>query len=435
MAPCRELPEQTPPEDSRRTRDEDAHPVGMSLKRLNIAGFIVMDESEGGAGTMVDFELTDEQRLMQKTAHEFAEREMRPVALEYDKKGTVPWDVIKKAHALGLDTAFIPEAYGGGGIDSTLTHVIVTEELNWGCAGMATGLIGAGLAYLPIIHMGTEDQKKRFLTRFTGPEARLGALCLTEPDAGSDVANISTSARKEGTHWVLNGVKRFITNGGIADIHVVFATVDKSLGYFGIRGFVVENGTPGLKGGKVEDKMGVRASHTAEVILDDCRIPAGNMLGADEKTAFYGAMKTLESSRPLVAAGAVGIARAAYEYALDYARKRKAFGSPIAKKQGIAFMLADMKTKVDAARLLTWRAASMLDRGMPMNKEASMAKLFAADIAMEVTTDAVQILGGAGYMKDEPVEKWMRDAKIFQIWEGTSQIQRVVISREEIGEL
>jgi len=384
---------------------------------------------------MVDFDLTDEQRLMQKTAHEFAEREMRPLALEYDRKGTVPWEIIRKAHALGLDTAFIPEAYGGGGVDSTLTHVVVTEELNWGCAGMATGLIGAGLAYLPIIHMGTDDQKKRFLTRFTGPEARLGALCLTEPDAGSDVANISTTATKEGKQWVLNGVKRFITNGGIADIHVVFATVDKNLGYFGIRAFVVEHDTPGLKAGKVEDKMGVRASHTAEVILDDCRIPYGNMLGSDEKTAFYGAMKTLESSRPLVAAGAVGIARAAYEYALDYARKRKAFGSPIAKKQAIAFMLADMKTKVDAARLLTWRAASMNDRGLPMNKEASMAKLFAADIAMEVTTDAVQILGGAGYMKDEPVEKWMRDAKIFQIWEGTSQIQRVVISREEIGEL
>src|SRR5437667_6391966 len=194
---------------------------------------------------MVDFDLTDEQRLMQKTAHEFAEREMRPVALEHDRKGTVPWDVIKKAHALGLDTAFIPEAYGGGGIDSTLTHVIVTEELNWGCAGMATGLIGAGLAYLPIIHMGTEEQKKRFLTRFTGPEARLGALCLTEPDAGSDVANLSTTATKDGKHWVLNGVKRFITNGGIADIHVVFATADKSLGQFGNRGPRLEHRAKG----------------------------------------------------------------------------------------------------------------------------------------------------------------------------------------------
>jgi len=384
---------------------------------------------------VVDFDLTEEQRLLQKTARDFAQREMRPVALEYDKKGEVPWDIIKKAHALGLDTAFIPEPYGGGGIGSTLTHVIVMEELNWGCAGMATGLIGAGLAYLPIIHMGTEDQKKRFLTRFTGPEARLGALCLTEPDAGSDVANISTTAVKKGDEWVLNGVKRFITNGGIADLHVVFATIDKSLGYFGIRAFVVEHGTPGLKMGKVEDKMGVRASHTAEVILDECRIPVDNMLGSDQGSAFYGAMKTLEASRPLVAAGAVGIARAAYEYALDYARKRKAFGSPIAKKQAIAFMLADMTTKIEAARLLVWRAAWMLDQGMPMNKEASIAKLLAADMAMEVTTDAVQILGGAGYMKDEPVEKWMRDAKIFQIWEGTSQIQRLVISREEIGEL
>ena len=384
---------------------------------------------------MVDFELTEEQKLMQKTAHEFAEKEMRPIALEYDKKAVMPWDIVKKAHALGLDTAFIPEEYGGGGITSTLTHCIVMEELNWGCAGIATGLLGAGLAYLPIIHMGTEDQKKRFLVRFTGPEPRLGALCLTEPDAGSDNQNISTTAVKEGNEWVLNGVKRFITNGGIADVHVVFATIDKSLRFLGVRGFVVEHDTPGLKEGKVEDKMGVRASHTSEVILDNCRIPGDNMLGSEDSSAFYGAMKTLESSRPLVAAGAVGIARAAYEYALDYARKRKQFGGPIAKKQAIAFMLADMKTKVDAARMLVYRAAWMLDQGMPMNKEASEAKLFAADIAMDVTTDAVQILGGAGYMKDEPVEKWMRDAKVFQIWEGTSQIQRLIISRDEIGEL
>ena len=384
---------------------------------------------------MVDFELTEEQQLMQKTARVFAEKEMRPIALEYDKKGVMPWDVVKKAHTLGLDTAFIPEAYGGGGVTSTLTHCIVMEELNWGCAGIATGLLGAGLAYLPIIHMGTEEQKKKFLVRFTGPEPRLGALCLTEPDAGSDNQAISTTAVKEGDEWVLNGVKRFITNGGIADIHVVFATIDKSLRFLGVRGFVVEHDTPGLKEGKVEDKMGIRASHTSEVLLDDCHIPMDNMLGSEDSSAFYGAMKTLESSRPLVAAGAVGIARAAYEYALDYSRKRKQFGGPIAKKQAIAFMLADMKTKIDAARLLVYRAAWMLDHDMPMNKEASEAKLFAADMAMDVTTDAVQIMGGAGYMKDEPVEKWMRDAKVFQIWEGTSQIQRLIISRDEIGEL
>ncbi|HTD81048.1 MAG TPA: acyl-CoA dehydrogenase family protein [Thermoplasmata archaeon] len=384
---------------------------------------------------MVEFELTEEQLLMQKTAHEFAEREMRPIALDYDKKGAIPWHVVQKAHDIQLDTAFLPEEYGGGGVMSTLTHCVVNEELNWGCAGIATGLIGAGLAYLPIIHMGTGAQKERFLRRFTGKEAKLGALCLTEPDAGSDVKNISTTATRDGDEWVLNGTKRFITNGGIAELHVVFATTDRSLGYVGIRGFVVEKGNTGLRQGKVEDKMGVRASHTAEVILDDCRIPADNMLGGEDRTAFYGAMKTLESSRPLVAAGAVGIARAAYEYSLDYSRRRKAFGGPIAKKQGISFLLADMKTKIEAARLLTWRAAWMLDAGKPMNKEASIAKLFAADTAMEVTTDAVQIMGGTGYMRDEPVEKWMRDAKVFQIWEGTSQIQRLVISREEIGEL
>jgi len=384
---------------------------------------------------MVEFELTDEQKLMQKTAHEFAEKEMRPVSLDYDKKGVIPWAVVKKAHEIGLDTAFLPTEVGGGGVTSTLTHCLVNEELNWGCAGIATGLIGAGLAYLPIIHMGTKDQLVRFLSPFCGPEAKLGALCLTEPDAGSDVAGIATRAVQDGDEWVINGVKRFITNGGIADLHVVFATIDPSLRHFGIRGFVVEKGTPGLKMGKVEDKMGVRASHTAEVIFDDCRVPRDNMLGDAEQPAFVGAMKALESSRPLVAAGAIGIARAAYEYALDYARKRKAFGRPIATRQAIAFMLADMKTKIEAARLLTWRAAWMHDQGMPMNKEASYAKLFAADMAMEVTTDAVQIMGGAGYMKDEPVEKWMRDAKVFQIWEGTSQIQRIVISRDEIGEL
>src|SRR2546428_9380034 len=211
---------------------------------------------------MVEFDLTDEQRRLQKTAHEFAEREMRAVALEYDKKGTVPWDIIQKAHSIGLDTALIPEAYGGGGIDSALTHVIVNEELNWGCAGMATGLIGAGLAYLPIIHMGTEEQKKRFLTRFTGKEARLGALCLTEPDAGSDAANISTTAKKDVDEGVLNGVKRFITNGGVPDIHVGFATLDKSLAHLGIRAFGVGHGTPGLKAGQVADKTGGPASQT-----------------------------------------------------------------------------------------------------------------------------------------------------------------------------
>ncbi len=383
---------------------------------------------------MVDFALTEEQKLLQKTAHEFAEKELRPIAADCDREAKIPWEVVQKAHKLGLDTAFIPEEYGGGGMTSTLSWVLVMEELNWGCAGISTALIGGGLAVLPILYMGTEEQKKRFLPRFTEPEPRLGAFCLTEPEAGSDVRNITTKAVKEGDEWVIDGVKRFITNGGISDLHVVFATIDKSLGYFGIRAFVVEEGNPGLKQGKVEDKMGIRASHTAEVILEDCRVPDENLLGG-EKVSWMGAMKTLEKSRPVVASGAIGVARAAYEFSLDYARTRKAFGKPIAMHQGIAFMLADMKTAIEAARLLVWRAAWLADQDLPANKEAAMAKLYSADMAMQVTTDAVQIVGGSGYMKDYPVEKWMRDAKVFQIWEGTSEIQRLVISREEVGEL
>lgn len=384
---------------------------------------------------MVSFELTDEQKLMRKTAHEFAEKEMRPVALELDKKGAVPWDIMKKAHEIGLDTAMIPSEYGGGGVESLLTSCIIVEELMWGCAGIATCLVGGGLAFLPIIYMGTAEQKRRFLPLFCGQEPRLGALALTEPDAGSDIAAISTRAERKDGEWVINGAKRFITNGGIAELHVVFATVNPSARHLGLRAFVVEKGNPGLRQGKVEDKMGLRCSHTAEVLLEDCRIPLENQLGGETQAAFAGAMKTLERTRPLVAAGAVGVARAAYEYALEFSKKRKAFGSPIAKKQGIAFMLADMKVRIDAARLLTWNSAWRADNDMPMNKEAAEAKQLAADTAMEITTNAVQILGGSGYMKDEPVEKWMRDAKAFQIWEGTSEIQKLVISREEIGEL
>src|SRR3990172_1337234 len=282
---------------------------------------------------MVDFELTEEQKLIRKTAREFAEREMRPVSLEYDRKGGIPWDVVRKAHEVGLDTAFLPAEYGGGGITSTLTHCLVNEELNWGCAGIATGLIGAGLAYLPIIHMGTPEQKGRFLPRFCGPEPKLGALCLTEPDAGSDVAGIRTRAEKRGGRWVLNGTKRFITNGGIAELHVVFATVDPSLRHFGIRAFVVEKDTPGLRMGKAGDKRGGRGSHTAEVLLEDCEIPMDNMLGTMDGPAFAGAMQALEASRPLVAAGAIGVAQAAYDRAPAYARKRKALGKAVASFQ------------------------------------------------------------------------------------------------------
>jgi alkylation response protein AidB-like acyl-CoA dehydrogenase len=256
---------------------------------------------------MVSFELTDEQKLMQKAAHEFAAKEIRPAAMECDRKGEIPWDVLRKAHALGLTNAMIPSRYGGGGVESILGNCVFIEELMWGCAGIATSLVGGGLAFLPIMYMGTEEQKARLLPRFCGGEPKLGALCVTEADAGSDVAAIATRAERKGGEWVINGVKRFITNGGIAEVHVVFATVDPSLKYLGLRAFAVERGNPGLRQGKVEDKMGIRSSHTAEVILEDCHVPLENQLGGETESAFYGAMMTLERTRPLVAAGRVRV--------------------------------------------------------------------------------------------------------------------------------
>jgi len=257
---------------------------------------------------------------------------------------------------------------------------------------------------------------------------RLGSFALTEPEAGSDVASIRTTAVRQGDHYVLNGQKRFITHGGIADLYVIFATVDRSLGHQGITAFIVEGDAPGLSAGKKEEKMGMRACHTGDVILEDVRVPVENRLG-EEGEGFYIAMQAFEHTRPTVAACAVGVARAAYEYALQYAQERVQFGKPIIAKQAIRFMLADMATEIDAARLLAWRAAWRVDQGLPCNIQASMAKVYAADMAMRVTTDAVQVLGGYGYMREYPVEKWMRDAKILQIVEGTSQIQKVVISQ------
>jgi len=322
-----------------------------------------------------------------------------------------------------------PEAYGGGGMTSVLTGCVVAEELAWGCLGVATAIIGAGLAAVPILLAGSEEQKSRYIPRFCDPEkVYLGAFALTEPEAGSDAASIRTSAVRKGDRYVLNGQKRFITHGGIADLYVIFATVDRSLGHRGITAFIVEGDAPGLSAGKKEKKMGMRASHTGDVILEDVEVPVENRLG-EEGEGFYIAMKAFEHTRPIVAACAVGVARAAYEYALQYAQERVQFGKPIIAKQAVRFMLADMAMEIDAARLLTWRAAWRVDQGLPANIQASMAKAYAADMAMRVTTDAVQILGGYGYMREYPVEKWMRDAKVLQIVEGTSQIQRVIISQ------
>ncbi len=380
---------------------------------------------------MVEFALTEEQKAFQRLAHEFAEKEIRPVAAEYDESEEFPWDIVKKAAKMGLTSFYFPEKYGGGGVEDRITEFIVAEELAWGCAGIATCILGTGLAAAGIMALGTEEQKEKWIPMFCDEDdVKIGAMALTEPEAGSDVSNLKTTAVKDGDEYVLNGTKCFITNGGIADIHVIFATTDPSLGWGGLAAFVVPKGTPGLSMGKKEKKLGVRASHTAEVILQDCRIPAENRLGGEGTIAALGALKMLEYTRPGVGAQAVGIARAALEYATEYAKTRVQFKKPIIAHQGVGFKLADMATKVDAARLLCWRAGWMVNAGVPFTRgEGSMAKLYAGDVAVEVCIDAIQILGGYGYMKEYPVEKWLRDAKIFQIWEGTAEIQRLVIAR------
>ncbi|MFC4075831.1 acyl-CoA dehydrogenase family protein [Salinithrix halophila] len=374
------------------------------------------------------FRLSGEQEELVKWARGFAEKEIRPVASEYDEREEFPMEVFQKAADVGLTSYACPEEYGGGGLTSVMAACLIGEELFWGCAGIATSLSAIGLAGLPIYYMGAEDQKERWLSYLCDPKKpRLGAMALTEPEAGSDVNAMKTRAVRDGDEWVLNGRKCFITNGGIADLYVVFARTDPEGGYQGVSAFIVPGDAQGLSAGKKERKMGIRASHTGDVILEEVRVPADHLLGG-ENLAFFGAMKMLEYSRPAVAAAAVGVARAAYEYALDYAKQRVQFGRPIFKNQSISFLLAEMRTKIDAARLLTWRAAELADRGESCAVEGSMAKAFAAETAMEVTTHAVQILGGYGYMRDYPVEKWMRDAKILSIYEGTTQIQKKVIA-------
>jgi len=382
---------------------------------------------------MIAFDLTHEQNEMRELAHRFAEKEIRPIAAEFDEREEVPWELIKKAGETGFMAYFIPETFGGGGITDKITQCLVDEEIAWGCAGVATIVGGTNLCATPIILAGTEDQKFKYLGEFCDPlNPKLGAFALTEPSAGSDAASLSTQAHREGGYYVINGYKTFITNAGIADIYVVFATVDISMGSRGITAFIVEKDTPGLVIGKKEKKMGIRASYTATMAFEDLRIPVANRLG-EEGEGFKIAMKTFEKTRTHIAITAVGLARAAYEYALEYAQERVQFGKPIINHQAVAFKLADMATQIDAARLLTWRAAYLADQGLPCTKEASMAKAFAADVAMCATTEAVQILGGYGYMREYPVEKWMRDAKIMQIYEGTAEIQRLIIARNLIN--
>src|SRR5512135_2775016 len=378
---------------------------------------------------MIGFDLTDEQREFRDLAHKFAEKTIRPIAPEADENEEVPWEVIKKAHQAGLITVAFPEKYGGGGVESVLTKALIDEEIFWGCAGVGTLIGGTGLCATPILLAGTEEQKEKYITRFcTAGQVTLGAYALTEPAAGSDPAAMTTSARRANDKYILNGGKTFITNAGLADIYLVFATIDPARGTDGITAFIVEKDWPGVMPGRKEKKMGIRASHTAGLTFDNVEVPVENRLG-QEGEGFKIAMQTFDITRSHIAAGAVGIARAAYEYALNYSQERRQFGKPIGSFQAIAFMLADMAMQIDAARLLTWRAAWLYDDHQVCTTEASMAKAFAADVAMKVTTDAVQILGGYGYSREYPVEKWMRDAKIMQIYEGTAQIQRLVISR------
>jgi acyl-CoA dehydrogenase len=377
---------------------------------------------------MVDFTLTDEQKNLREMAHDFAVKEIRPVAWEYDRDGTWPQDIIEKAWDVGLMNSHIPEEYGGAGA-GFLDGCVIEEELSWGCSGIQTSLGCNGLATTPVMLGGSEALKREYLGRLTEAPL-LASFCLTEPEAGSDVSSMRTTAVRRGDKYVLNGSKCFITNGGYANWYTVYAKTDKEAGHRGISAFVVPRDA-GVVVDKKEDKLGQRASNTATVSFSDVEVPAENMLGEENK-GFKLAMMALDRTRPGVAAMAVGIARAAFEFAADYAKERIQFGAPIAMHQGIQFMLADMATDIEAARLLTWKSAVLLDQGMRNTLVSSHAKRFAADAAMKIATDAVQVYGGYGFMKDYPVEKLFRDAKIMQLYEGTSQIQRLVIARETL---
>jgi acyl-CoA dehydrogenase len=377
---------------------------------------------------VVDFTLTDEQKAMREMAHDFATKEIRPVAWEYDKDGTFPEEIIKKAWEVGLMNTHIPEEYGGPGL-GYLEGCLIEEELSWGCSGIQTSLGCNGLASAPIALAASDELKKEYLGRLT-EEPLLASFCLTEPDAGSDVSGMKTTAVKKGDKWVINGSKCFITNGEYANWYTVYAKTDKEAGHRGISCFLVprENG---VIVDHHEDKMGQRASNTATVTFNDVEIPADHLVGEENK-GFKIAMMTLDRTRPGVAAMATGIARAAFEFATEYSKERVQFGVPIAMHQAIQFMIADMATEIEAARLLTWKSAVLLDQGQRNTLVSSHAKRFAADAAMRIATDAVQVYGGYGFIKEYPVEKLMRDAKIMQLYEGTSQIQRLVIARETL---
>jgi alkylation response protein AidB-like acyl-CoA dehydrogenase len=374
--------------------------------------------------------LTDEQRAIQQTCREFAAREIRPISLAVDEADTVwPQEVWRKAAGVGLCAYMLPEEYGGAGMTDCLTSCIVQEELSHGCSGIGNLITSGGFFAEPVLELGSEEQKREWLTPLADAELPpLTALAITEPASGSDAASIRTRARAVDGGYVLSGQKAWISNGGVAELYVVFATVQPGSGHRGITAFLVRGDDPGLRCGPPMRKMGQRAIPNSELFLDDVFVAGERRLG-EEGQGFSGLMHTFDRSRVTLAASATGLARAALEYAVDYAKEREQFGKPIAQHQAVAFRLADMALRVDAARLLTWRAAEMLDRGERATSEAAMAKLHASETAMWCTWAAVQTLGGWGYSREYPVEKWMRDAKLEEIEEGTSDIQRLVISR------
>ncbi len=378
----------------------------------------------------MDFLLSEDQIEFKEAAQNFAKNEMRPIAAEFDEKNETPMELMQKAYEMGFLTSGIPEEFGGTDF-SNLMNAVVCEELGWGCSGMYTSMMANTLALTPIVKFGTKEQKEKFLTPFT-EKMNFACFGLTEREAGSDNSAIKTTAVKEGGFYILNGSKTFITNGGISSLGVIFASTDKTRGARGLSAFIVPMDLPGITIGKHENKMGHRASNTTELYFDNVKVPADNILRR-EGFGFIIAMKTLDYARPAVGAGAVGLARAAYEEALAYGKTRVQFGQAIASFQYNAFKLAKMATKIDAARLLVYRSAWMLDNNIKASKESAMAKVVATDVAMEVTVEALQIMGGYGYMKEYPVEKMMRDAKLFQIYEGTNEIQNHVISLEILG--
>lgn len=374
----------------------------------------------------MDFALNEDQLELQEMVREFVDKEITPFAGEMDRNNEAMPGLMEKAADMGLLNIIVPEEYGGPGLDS-VTVAMIYEELGKGCAGIATSMAANSLASYPILLSGSEEQKVEHCNLLN--EGGLAAFALTEPNAGSDAGGVATTAVKDGDNYILNGTKAFITNAGVADTFLVFANTRKSGGIRGLTAFIVPKGTPGFKVGKKEDKMGIRPSNTCELILQDVVIPVKNRVGR-EGEGFRIAMTTLDSARPFVGAVSVGLAQAALDVSVKYAKERKQFGQPIASFQMIQAMVADMAIKVETARLMVQKVCWMRDQGMNFTKEAAMAKCYAADVAMQVTTDAVQIMGGYGYSREYPVEKMMRDAKIMQIYEGTNQIQRLVIANK-----